>query len=69
MIPIFTGYAESGKGTGRLDRSSLETMLSGSSRMSAIFVCGPPQMMKQVRTDLKTLGFPARWIFTEAFGF
>ena len=69
MIPIFTGYAESGKGTGRLDCSSLETMLSGCSRMSAVFVCGPSQMMKQVSTDLKTLGFPARWIFTEAFGF
>ena len=68
MIPIFTRDAESGKRSGRLDRTSLETMLSGCSRRSAIFVCGPPQMMRQVYTDLKTIGFPARSIFTEAFG-
>ena len=68
MIPTFTRDAESGKRSGRLDRTSLETMLSACSRGSAIFVCGPPQMMKQVSTDLKTIGFPARSIFTEAFG-
>jgi len=68
MIPIFTRDAESEERAGRLDRRSLETMLSGCSRRSAIFVCGPPQMMKQVSTDPKTLAFPARSIFTEAFG-
>ena len=68
MIPIFTRNAEGGERSGRLDRKSLETMLSDCSRRSAIFVCGPPQMMRQIRTDLKTLAFPARSIFTEAFG-
>ena len=68
MIPIFTRDTESGKRSGRLDRKSLETMLSDCSRRSAIFLCGPPQMMRQIRTDLTTLTFPARSIFTEAFG-
>ncbi len=68
MIPIFTRKAKGGERSGRLDRKSLETMLSDCSRRSAIFVCGPPQMMRQIRTDLKTLAFPARSIFTEAFG-
>lgn len=68
MIPIFTRNAEGGERSGRLDQKSLETMLSGCSRGSAIFVCGPPQMMRQISTDLKTLAFPARSIFPEAFG-
>ncbi len=68
MIPIFTRTAEGGERSGRLDRKSLETMLSGCSRRSAVFVCGPPQMMKQVSTDLETIAFPARLIFTESFG-
>ncbi len=67
-IPMFTRKTESGERSGRVDRKSLETMLIGCSRGSAIFVCGPPQMMRQVSTDLKTIGFPARSIFTEAFG-
>ncbi len=68
MIPILTRNAEGGERSGRLDRKSFEKILSGCSRSSAIFVCGPPQMMRQIRTDLKTLAFPARSIFTEAFG-
>ena len=68
-IPIFTRNTENGDRAVRLNRVSLETMLSGCSHRSAIFVCGPPRMMTQVKTDLKTLGFPARSIFTEVFGF
>ena len=68
-IPIFTRNTENGDRSGRLDLTSLETILNGCSRGSAIFVCGPPQMMKKVKTDLKTLGFPARAIYTEVFGF
>ena len=68
-IPIFTRNTENGDRSGRLDLTSLGTILNGCSRGSAIFVCGPPQMMKKVKTDLKTLGFPARAIYTEVFGF
>ncbi len=68
LIPILSRNTKKDERTGRLDHRSLETMLRGCSRGSAIYVCGPPQMMKQVSTDLKTLGFPARSIFSEAFG-
>jgi len=68
MIPIFTRNAVGGEPSGRLDRKSLKTILNGCSRRSAIFVCGPPQMMRQIKADLKTLAFPARLIFSEAFG-
>jgi predicted ferric reductase len=68
-IPIFTRNTENGKPAGRLNRQSLETILEGCNRRSAIFLCGPPQMMTRVKSDLKTLGFPARLILSEAFGF
>jgi NAD(P)H-flavin reductase len=68
MIPIFTRNTESGERSGRLDRKILEIMLEGCSRRSSVFVCGPPQMMRRVITDLKPLSFPARSIFSEAFG-
>jgi predicted ferric reductase len=68
IIPIFTRIAESGERFGRLGRNALEIMLNDCSRRSAVFVCGPPQMMRQVTTDLKSLSFPARSIFSETFG-
>jgi predicted ferric reductase len=68
-IPIFTIRSQTEKASGRINRKLLEKSLMGCSRGSAIFLCGPPQMMKRVKTDLKILGFPARAIYTEAFGF
>lgn len=67
--PMFTRKTENGNRSGRLNRTSLGALLKGCSRGSAVFVCGPPQMMLQVKTDLKPLRFPARSIFTETFGF
>jgi predicted ferric reductase len=68
-IPIFTGEAQTDERSGRLDRKFLDFELSESSRESSIFLCGPPQMMKNVKTDLRKLGFPVHAIYTEAFGF
>ena len=68
-IPIFTRSTENGKQSDRLSRTTLEATLSGCSRQANIFVCGPPQMMTQIKNDLKTIGFPTRSIFTEIFGF
>ena len=68
MIPIFTCNAKSGERFGRLDRKALEIMINDCSCRSAVFVCGPPQMVRQVTTDLKSLSFPARSIFSETFG-
>lgn len=67
-VPIFTRNAESGNRAGRLNRAMLEKVLHGRDRAAAVYVCGPPRMMKQIMADLKDLGFPARSIFTEAFG-
>jgi ferredoxin-NADP reductase len=68
-VPMFTRNTEDGGQTGRLNRQSLESILHGCDRRSAVFLCGPPLMMDQVRSDLKMLGFPARAIFSESFGF
>jgi len=68
-VPFFTQHTDGGKPSGRLNRRMLETLLSGCSRGSAVFLCGPPPMMTALTTDLKALGFSARSIITETFGF
>ncbi len=68
-IPIFTRISRGDKHFGRLDRQSLEDMVKDCSRRSIVFVCGPPQMMKQIKSDLSTLGFRRDLIFSESFGF
>ncbi len=67
-VPIFT--RETGKGVqfGRLDRTKLERLLKNRSRDASVFLCGPRPMIKQLRRDLKQIGFPARSINTEEFG-
>jgi predicted ferric reductase len=69
MIPIFTRSEAGEKRTGRLDQKSLENLLRSCRRDAAVFLCGPPQMMRQVKSDLKSLGFSARSIYSEAFDF
>lgn len=52
---------------GRLDRSKLQRLLAGCSTSSAVFACGPDQMMKEVRRALVSLGFAKRMIYMERF--
>jgi len=68
-VPIFTQHTDGGKPSERLNRRMLETLLSGCNRGSAVFLCGPPSMMTALTTNLKALGFSARSITTETFGF
>ena len=68
-IPIFTDNAVTGEPSGRLDQATLQALLGETSRAAAVFLCGPPPMMKALSIDLKRLGFPTRAIFTETFGF
>lgn len=68
-IPIFSREPEGGVRTARLSRTSLKTMLAGCGRGAAVFVCGPPLMMTQIKADLKSLGFSHCSIYTETFGF
>jgi len=67
-INIFTGVAKTGETAQRLYRDSLKRALVTCGRRPAILLCGPPQMMKDIRADLIAIGFPSRTIFTEAFG-
>jgi predicted ferric reductase len=69
LIPIITRNTARGARNQRLNRSALETMLTGCSPQSAVFICGPSGMMAQIRTDLKKIGFPTGRIYREDFGF
>ena len=66
---VFTGASAKRVSTGRLNVEKLQTMLQTCSRRAVVFVCGPGQMMKQVKGDLKCIGFASRSIYTETFGF
>jgi predicted ferric reductase len=69
LVLNFTRKAEVGYPSGRLNLEKLKEMLNGCSRRSAVFVCGPSQMMRQLSRDLKDIEFSARLIHTETFGF
>jgi predicted ferric reductase len=68
-IPIFTREKGDSGLFGRLDRKKLESLLSSYSRNAAVLLCGPPPMIKQVRSDLTRLGFSKSAIYFETFGF
>ena len=67
IVHVLTREPEYSGEKGRLDRPRLERLLSDCSRSAAVFVCGPEQMMKAVRTSLLSLGFQRRLIFMERF--
>ena len=52
---------------GRLDQPKLKKFLSDCSRSSAIFICGPNRMMKEIHHCLVSLQFPRRLICMERF--
>lgn len=54
-------------GSKPLDRPQLEKILAQTSREAPIFLCGPPQMMTDIKKILLNLGFSRRLIFTERF--
>jgi predicted ferric reductase len=68
-VPIFTREAPEDNHVGRLDQRALETLLGHCGRGAAVFLCGPPAMVMQIRTALKRIGFSRKSIYTEAFGF
>ena len=51
----------------QLDRMELEKMLARTRRDAPVFLCGPPQMMTDIKKALLAIGFPRRLIFTERF--
>jgi predicted ferric reductase len=52
---------------GRLDRLKLRRLISNCGKSSAVFVCGPDQMIKEICGFLFSIGYPRRMIFTERF--
>jgi predicted ferric reductase len=68
-VPIFTREAPEGYQVGRLDDRSLEALLGRCGRDAAVFLCGPPEMVMQIRSALKRIGFSHKAIYTEAFGY
>ncbi|MFH0730561.1 MAG: ferric reductase-like transmembrane domain-containing protein [Pseudomonadota bacterium] len=68
-VPIFTREAGDNDRLGRLDRGALGKFLLACRRDASIFLCGPLPMISQVQKDLIRIGFAAKWIRTEEFGF
>jgi predicted ferric reductase len=67
IVHVITRASEYSGERGRLDRSTLKRLLSGCSRSAAILMCGPDEMMQDVRSHLLSLGFRRRMIFMERF--
>ena len=67
IFHVLTRDSEFSGEKGRLDRSRLKRLISDCSRSSAVFVCGPNRMMKEVYHCLVSLRFPRRMIFMERF--
>ena len=67
IVHVITQAPEYEGEQGRLDRSMLKRLLSDCSRTASVFVCGPDQMMKAVRSFLVTLGFERQKVFMERF--
>jgi predicted ferric reductase len=55
------------KSSTRLDKEKLQELLKGCDRGAAIFICGPPLMMQDVRRILLQIGFLRRLIYVEKF--
>lgn len=52
---------------GRLDVTKLQTLLNSTAKTSAVFLCGPDKMMKEMKKNLLAIGFSRNKIFYEKF--
>jgi predicted ferric reductase len=68
-LPVFTREPSGDMPAARLNHELLETMLVEKNRDSAVFLCGPPGMISQLKITIGLLGFPPRSILFEEFGF
>ena len=67
ILHVLTKDPEGGHFSGRLDRDRMAHVLSGCDAEAAVFVCGPPGMMRDVYASLRKIGHPRGLIFTERF--
>jgi len=68
-IPTFTRRQALFGHFGRVDRVLLQHLLADTPRSAAVYVCGPPEMIREVCAAARQLGFAADSIKQEAFGF
>ena len=66
-IPIFTRNGNTAALSGRLDAHKLDSMLKNCDRNATVYLCGPPEMIVQVRRQLLQVGFSKATIKYEAF--
>lgn len=52
---------------GRLDYQTLENILADFSKDAALFICGPPGMMKALHQYVRRLGFSPKGVYMEKF--
>lgn len=67
IMHVLTREPEYDGEKGRLDEAKFERLLSGCSKQSTVFTCGPPDMMKDTYWALRRIGFPRRSIIMERF--
>jgi predicted ferric reductase len=68
-FPVFTREKADFGYHGRLGRNMLQDLIGELSNHTSIFICGPPVMIRDVRTTLRQLGFAREAIKSELFGF
>ncbi|MCF8080615.1 MAG: ferric reductase-like transmembrane domain-containing protein [Desulfobacterales bacterium] len=67
-IPTFTRRQAGFGHFGRVDRPLMEKLLVDTARSAAVYVCGPPEMIREVSASARQIGFAAGSIKQEAFG-
>lgn len=67
LIDVFTREGDQEEGSGRLDRGMLARLLADCDRRAAVFICGPPLMMKEIKGVMVRLGFKRGFIHLEEF--
>ena len=67
IIHVLTKEPEYDGERGRLDKAKFERLLSGCSKQSTVFICGPPEMMEDSYRALRSIDFSRRSICMERF--
>ncbi len=67
LIDVFTRERQDYEAATRVNRKKLGRFLVHCDRESAVFICGPPMMMKEMRSTMVRLGFKRRHIHLEEF--
>ena len=67
IVHVLTREPEYDGEKGRLDKAKFERLLSACNKQAIVFICGPPDMIKETSRALRSIGFPRRSIRMERF--